>query len=209
MAVVRIARHGETTWNAVGRYQGRLDTPLSKLGEAQAEALADALEDCGIRRIISSPLTRCVTTASPLAARIGIAVHTDPLLIEIAHGNWEGRYRDEIAASEPERFRLWREQPQLVQFDGGESVADVMNRWKRFVASFEPVEDTLIVTHDIVVRVAILERSGRGPADLRSVRALNGAYAEYETDGDRWRLISECVGGHLKGLKADPDTQAL
>lgn len=206
---VYIARHGETTWNAVGRYQGRLETPLSPLGQAQAQALAGALEPKGIVRIISSPLSRCVQTALPLSVETGIPVETDPLLLEIAHGAWEGRYRDEIARSEPELFRTWREQPHLVKFEGGESLADVFERWKRFIERFVPTENTLLLTHDIVVRLALLERTGRPMEDLRHVRALNAAYAQFEVSSGRFALLHECVADHLADLAADPEKQAL
>jgi probable phosphoglycerate mutase len=205
VAIVRIARHGETTWNAVGRYQGRLETPLSPLGQAQAQALAAALKDKHVERIISSPLSRCVQTAVPLSALTGVAIETDERLLEIAHGTWQGRYRDEIARSEPELYAAWR----TVRFTGGESLEDVLARWKAFAADFEARADTLIVTHDVVVRVALLERTGRSIEGLRTVIALNAAYAEFEVEGAQWVLRSECEAGHLAGLAADPERQAL
>lgn len=206
---VYIARHGETTWNAVGRYQGRLETPLSPLGQAQAQALAGALCGENVGRIISSPLSRCMQTAVPLSARIGVPIEPEPLLLEIAHGTWEGRYRSEIAATEPELFRIWRDDPQLVKFEGGESLLDVRARWTRFVEGFEARENTLLLTHDVVVRVAILERTGRSMGELRHVRALNAAYARFEVDGGVWTLREECAAEHLAGLAADPERQAL
>jgi len=209
MPILRIARHGETTWNAQGRYQGRLDVPLSPLGRAQARALAEALSDKDIGAIISSPLLRCVETAMPLAELIGVTVQTDPLLTEIAHGTWQGRYRDEIARSEPELYRAWREHPEAVRFEGGESLRDVEVRWQRFVTGFEPHSNTLIVTHDIVARIALLERTGRSIQTLRDVRSLNGAYAEFAVERDRWRLLAESVSSHLKDLEADHERQAL
>ena len=207
--ILRIARHGETTWNAVGRYQGRLETPLSPLGQAQAQALAGALQHRGVRRIISSPLSRCVQTAVPLSSLTGVPIETDPRLLEIAHGTWEGRYRTEIAQTEPELFREWRDHPEVVRFDRGESLGDVLARWKDFVENFQSDKDTLLVTHDVVVRVAILERTGRGIEELRTVRALNAAYAEFEVTGAGWRLLSECEDAHLAAFKADLDRQAL
>ena len=207
--ILRIARHGETTWNAVGRYQGRLETPLSPLGQAQAQALAGALQHRGVRRIISSPLSRCVQTAVPLSSLTGVPIETDPRLLEIAHGTWDGRYRTEIAQTEPELFREWRDHPEGVRFDGGESLGDVLARWKDFVENFQTDKDTLLVTHDVVVRVAILERTGRGIEELRTVRALNAAYAEFEVMGPAWRLLSECEDAHLAAFEADLDRQAL
>jgi probable phosphoglycerate mutase len=209
MRLVYLARHGETTWNAVGRYQGRLETPLSPLGQAQAQALAGALAGRGIERIISSPLSRCVQTAVPLSILTGVPIETDPLLLEIGHGTWEGRYRDEIARSEPVLYREWREHPERVRFDGGESLHDVLERWKTFVREFEPRGDTMLMTHDVVVRLAVLERTGRGLDELRHVRALNAAYAEFEVEGSQWTLRRECVADHLADLAADPERQAL
>jgi probable phosphoglycerate mutase len=206
---VYIARHGETTWNAVGRYQGRLETPLSPLGQAQAQALAAALQEKNVERIISSPLTRCVQTAIPLSLKTGVPIEQEPLLVEIGHGTWEGRYRDEIAATEPELFRTWKQHPERVKFQGGESLADVLARWKAFAEQFDPCVDTLLVTHDIIVRVALLERAGRPMEELRQVHALNAAYAHFEVSEGAWTLHDECVAAHLAGLAADPEKQAL
>lgn len=198
--IVRIARHGETTWNAVGRYQGRLETPLSSLGQAQAQALAAALRG-RVGRIISSPLSRCVQTAVPLAAIEGLPIETDPLLLEIAHGVWEGRYRSEIAQSAPDFYRRWRRHPETVKFEGGESLADVLERWKTFVAAFDTSgPDTLILTHDVVLRVAVLERTGRGLEHYRELRAPNAAYAEFRVEAGVWELVAPCVAEHLGSL---------
>ena len=38
-----LIRHGETTWNIEGRYQGQEDTPLSERGRKQGLLLAEAL----------------------------------------------------------------------------------------------------------------------------------------------------------------------
>jgi probable phosphoglycerate mutase len=207
--IVRIARHGETTWNAVGRYQGRLETPLSPLGQAQAQALAGELLDAGIGSIISSPLSRCVQTALPLSMLTGVPIETDDRLLEIAHGTWEGRYRDEIARTEPERYMMWRNRPEQVHFPRGESLGDVLNRWKAFAADFVPTADTLLMTHDVVVRVALLEQTGRSISELRTVRAENAAFCVFEVDGQSWTLVSECEKVHLAELSADPERQAL
>src|SRR5580700_127978 len=95
-----IARHAETTWNLAGRYQGRRESALSALGIQHGFALAEgfAHADPPPERIIASPLQRTRATAAFVAERLNLAVETDDALIEIAHGTWEGRLRDEIAA---------------------------------------------------------------------------------------------------------------
>jgi phosphoserine phosphatase len=55
---ILLARHGETPWNAEGRYQGQIDIPLSPVGESQATALGKRLHDVQINRAVASPLSR-------------------------------------------------------------------------------------------------------------------------------------------------------
>jgi len=69
---------------------------------------------------------------------------TDDRLIEIAHGTWEGRLRDEIEQDDPETMRRWREAPETVRFDGGESLADVDARWRAFASAFAPDAPALV-----------------------------------------------------------------
>ncbi len=106
-----IARHAETTWNLAGRYQGRRESALSARGIQQGFALAEAFAhaDPAPVRIIASPMQRTRATATFVAERLNVPLETDDALIEIAHGTWEGRLRDEIAANDPARYTTWRE----------------------------------------------------------------------------------------------------
>jgi probable phosphoglycerate mutase len=206
---VYLARHGETTWNLAGRYQGRLESDLTPLGTAQAAALAVAMEAAGIRRVVSSPLLRCVETARPAAERAQVPIETDERLLEIAHGTWEGRLRDEIAANDPERYRAWREDPAHVRFESGETIVQVLERWRDFAASFRPAAPALVVTHDAVVRVALVAAAGRELDAFWRGRVENGGYAEFEVDESGWTLLEENVAAHLGTLRASIEGQAL
>jgi broad specificity phosphatase PhoE len=206
---VYVARHGETTWNVAGRYQGRLESELSPLGMRQARALADAMTAAGTGRVVSSPLRRCTETARATAERAGTQVETDDRIIEIAHGTWEGRLRDELAANDSARYRAWRHDPAHVQFENGESIAQVLARWRDFAASFAPVAPALVVTHDAVVRVALVDATSRGLEDFWTTRVENGAYAVFDVHDGRWALVDECVSDHLGALRARTGGQAL
>ena len=207
---VYLARHGETTWNRVGRYQGRLESPLSELGARQAAALADAMAGAGIRRVISSPLQRCVETARPTALRLHVPVETDERLIEIAHGTWENRLRDEIAANDPERYRAWRGDPANVSFENGESIRDVLERWRTFAASFRTTVPALIVSHDAVVRVALVDALRRPLERFWETRVQNAGYAVLDVDeSGTWTVVEEHVEAHLEGVRASIEGQAL
>jgi broad specificity phosphatase PhoE len=209
--VVRVflARHGETTWNLAGRYQGRRESALTALGMSQAFALSDAMVATRAARVVSSPLLRCTATAKPAADRLNVRVETDDRLIEIAHGTWEGRLRDEIAANDPLRYRAWRDDPAHVAFEGGESVAQVLARWRDFAAALRPASPTLIVTHDAVVRVALVDAQGRDLSGFWNARVENGAYAVFEVTAERWTLIEECIADHLGPLRVSIEGQAL
>jgi broad specificity phosphatase PhoE len=186
---VLVARHGETTWNLAGRYQGRRESALSALGMSQAFALSDAMVEARIERVVSSPLLRCTATAKPVAERLNVTLETDDRLIEIAHGTWEGRLREEIAANDPSRYRAWREDPAHVAFEGGERVTDVLTRWRAFAAALQPSCATLVVTHDAVVRVALVDAQRRALDTFWDAPVENGAYAAFDVDGARWTLI--------------------
>lgn len=206
---VYVARHGETTWNLAGRYQGRRESELTELGTAQALALAAAMDAARARRVVSSPMLRCTTTAQPSADRLGVRVETDDRLTEIAHGTWEGRLRDEIAANDPARYRAWRNDPAHVQFENGETIAQVLERWRDFAASFRPDVPALVVTHDAVVRVALLDATGRALDAFWDARVENGAYAVFDVSAAGWTLIEENVAAHLGSLRASTEGQAL
>jgi phosphoserine phosphatase len=208
--VAYVARHGETDWNREGRYQGQLESTLTQLGRSQAAALAAALAGSGARRVISSPLGRCVETASPLAAALGIELETDARLLEIAHGTWEGRLRAEIEREDSSRMRAWMQDPASVRFEGGESLADVAARWRAFTESLRGKnEDVVIVTHDVLVRIAVLLASGRPLSRLWEPRVQNGGYASLSVAVERWRIVDECRDEHLNGIQADTTRQAL
>src|SRR3546814_6128831 len=101
---VLLARHGETPWNAEGRYQGQEDIALSPVGEAQACALGERLREVRIARAIASPLSRARRTAElALGEARASMLAIDPGLMEIAHGEWEGLLAGEIRERDPQR----------------------------------------------------------------------------------------------------------
>ena len=95
-----IVRHGQSTWNADGRWQGQADPPLSALGEAQARAAADALPDVDL--VVASDLARARETAEIIVtARQLDGVRLDARLRERDSGDWTGYTREEIELAWP------------------------------------------------------------------------------------------------------------
>ena len=108
---VLILRHGQSEWNAQGKWQGQADPPLTELGEQQAASAAQQLLDIGesFDRIVSSDLKRAHHTAEIIALLLGrksVTVHTE--FRERAAGIWQGLTRSEIEASWPNAIEAQR-----------------------------------------------------------------------------------------------------
>jgi probable phosphoglycerate mutase len=172
---ILLARHGETRWNAEGRYQGQMDIPLSETGEAQARQLGERLRGVEITRAVASPLLRAARTAQlALEEHRAAQLTLDPDLQEIAHGEWEGLLAGEIRERAPALLRAWREAPESVQMPGGESLQQVLDRaWPalaRACAGLGADDTLLVVAHDAVNRVLLCRILGLPLARLWSFR---------------------------------------
>jgi len=90
------ARHGETEWNVLGKYQGTSDSPLTKKGEDQAKELAKKIKNKNITKIICSPLLRAKRTAEIVSKKLGIDLEIWDDLHEVSYGTFEGRTKKEL-----------------------------------------------------------------------------------------------------------------
>lgn len=156
---ILLVRHGQSVWNADGRWQGQADPPLSDLGVDQAAAAADSDAVDGVRALYSSDLERARHTAQLLGVRLGLDPVVDERLRERHAGAWEGCTRAEIDAGWPGFLESGR-RPEGYEADG--SVLDRVLAALAAVASAED-GDVLVVTHGGVVRT--VERHLGGAAD--------------------------------------------
>ena len=123
---IYLVRHGETEWSRARRHTGRTDLPLSAAGEAEARALGRHLRGLQVDRVLSSPLTRAVTTAK--LAGFGDRVELRDALLEFDYGDYEGLTTPEIRASRP-GWDLFRD-----GCPGGETVQDAAGRARTVLA---------------------------------------------------------------------------
>ena len=97
---ILLVRHGQSEWNAAGRWQGQQDPPLTDLGRRQALAAADTIGS--IEAVFASDLQRAMETATIIASTIGVLpVLVDAGFRERCAGEWEGLTRAEIEAAWP------------------------------------------------------------------------------------------------------------
>ena len=151
---VFLARHGQTVSNAEGRYQGRLDSPLTLLGWEQARTTAEALRARGVERLLCSPLGRARQTARVVAEALSLPVEVDAELTESDLGRWEGLTRQQVDTRYPDdRVRRGADRVSY-HHAGGESLAALLSR-ARAVADRLDERTTLIVAHSGINRVLV------------------------------------------------------
>ncbi len=139
-----LVRHGESTGNARGIYQGQQDYPLSDTGIAQAQALARWLAARGQRfdAVYGSTLSRAAQTAQIIASATGSAEAVlDPRLMEYASGRLEGLTAEDFKVQFPEfanrGFDRWGD----LSVYGGESLDAMEGRLRDFVAELRSRHD--------------------------------------------------------------------
>ena len=126
--ILYCVRHGESCYNAEGRIQGQSNTPLSPLGQQQAQAVTEALRSLAIDAINCSPLRRARETAQPLADALQLEVRVDPRLMEIHVGIFQDLLHAEIAEVYPQETARWRSSEADYRIPQGESRRDLMLR---------------------------------------------------------------------------------
>jgi broad specificity phosphatase PhoE len=117
---LHLIRHGRTAGNQV-RYVGWRDEPLDDVGRAQADALVDRLASEPIDVVESSPLSRALDTARPLAEDHDAPLRVRDDLKEIDYGE----YQDVLKA---ERKLKLKRNHRVDPIPGGESLRDVFDR---------------------------------------------------------------------------------
>ncbi len=151
-----LVRHGESTWNAVSRWQGQADPPLSPFGERQAEdAAARLAEITSITAVWASNLIRARRTGDLIAKHLGIAqVREEPRLRERDVGAWSGLTRDEIEERWPGYLAARRSPP---DFEGDDELLARTRAGLAAAVDRSGPGDVLVVTHGGVIRT--IERS--------------------------------------------------
>lgn len=162
VTTVLAVRHGETAWNRESRIQGHLDIPLSPLGLAQAQRLAQALAGEPLDAIYASDLGRARQTAAAVAERVGLPVQEDAGLRERGFGCFEGLSWSEIESRWPEQALRWKRRDPDFGAEGGERLWDFYARAVGAVerlAQAHPGQTLLVVAHGGVMDC--LYRAGR------------------------------------------------
>jgi broad specificity phosphatase PhoE len=144
-----LVRHGQSEWNAAGRWQGQADPPLSDQGRVQAREAARSVG--AVDAIWASDLQRAVETAAIVAEDIGVGpVTVDPDLRERDAGEFSGLTRDEIELRFPGYLADGRRPS---GWESDEQLLDRASRAIHRIAAAVPGGEVLVVTHGGLIYV--------------------------------------------------------
>lgn len=177
-----VLRHGQSTWNALRKWQGQADPPLSDLGRSQARLAAGLLaNECPpFDAVVTSDLERARVTGELIAEVIGATrVSTDPRWRENHAGEWQGLTPDEINRDWPGYLGANRRPPNFESVEStiGRTVAALTS-----IATGHPGGCVLVISHGGVLR---LLRQHLGDPDTRFPN-LAGGWFEHVAD-TTWR----------------------
>jgi probable phosphoglycerate mutase len=183
-----LIRHGQTPWNADGRWQGHGDPSLTAEGRAQADRLARSLHEKTEprwTRVIASDLARAHQTAVVVADLLALPIELDPRLRELDVGAWSGLSRSEIERRDPETLLEFERGEPLVRPGGGESRIEIRERTHEFVCDLADRlsgESVIVVTHLGVIRALV---PGAEPSNAEGIEVIAEELAARPVDRDR------------------------
>ena len=197
MKRILLIRHGQTDWNAEGRWQGQLQVPLNDAGLEQAQLLGAYLSDHPITAVYSSDLSRAHTTATCVAEPLQLIVNADPRWRELHLGILQGKTTNEINTQHADVALKMREDYLDYIVPQGESRRAMQARayeaYREIVAA-EPGPEIAIVSHGGTIRVLLMKLFGD---DIVQKSVRNTSISIIETDGDTHGLLETAITPHL------------
>jgi broad specificity phosphatase PhoE len=156
-----LVRHGTCALTPEVLLGRALDAPLDPVGRAQAQAAADRLRECQVRRVDASPRLRTRQTAATIAAACGVRVQVATALDELDFGDWAGRRFADLDADP--RWQAWNSDRDSATTPASDSMAAVRARALAWLQAQVPVPAAtiqVVVTHAEVIRALLLPALG-------------------------------------------------
>lgn len=205
-----IVRHGQTDWNASGRFQGQTDIPLNPAGVQQSRALSRALaRQLALEKpaaIYASDLLRAWQTAEIIHQALPedrrCPLIPEPRLREMRFGVWEGLTYAQIQASQPQLLERWERDLEHVAPPGGETLLALADRVQaafQSIAQSHPDSVVLLVAHGGPLQMLIASALGLPPGRFWQIHLSNASISELGLypDGAILNLLN-CTD-HLEG----------
>ncbi|MGD8738095.1 MAG: histidine phosphatase family protein [Anaerolineae bacterium] len=203
MTELLLIRHGQATHNVEGRWEGRGPSPLTPLGEQQAEALGARLAapPFHIDRLYASSIRRAVQTAQRIGQHLSLQPTIRGELGEIDFGQVNGLNMDSFRETMPEQFEHWQDRHDLsFEFPGGEQRQAFFHRVAQAldqIVAQHPEGQVAVVTHGGTIRAGLAHLFPKTMSDWWAYELHNGS------------LTHAIVSDHQKRLLALNDRQHL
>src|SRR5215207_8933638 len=156
---LHLLRHGQTNASRGNLFCGRrLDPSLTDEGVAMAMSFAAAYREKSWAAIYSSPLSRAVTTAAPLAEAVGLPIQTRDGFAEIDYGEWDGLSAGQVSDRFHVEYERWTADPAWNPPTGGETAVALAQRMTRVIEEIDLTHadgNVLVVSHKASIRVAL------------------------------------------------------
>ncbi len=203
-----LTRHGQTFWNQEKRLQGRKNSPLTELGQLQAQALGRRLSRLSLEALWSSSAPRALQTAHLLSAQREVPLPVQSLdeLQEIHLGAWEGLTKETVWERWGEEARAFWHHPERWRPWGGETWKQVQDRVLNAVARIvQSGQSAVVVSHGMTIQIFLWSLSGEGPQALYQHPVVHQASLTQvrvypERDRREWEIVSRDDRDHLAGL---------
>lgn len=198
-----IARHGQTDWNAEGRWQGFEPTSLNVVGHKQAAALAVKLSEFPIGAIYTSDLPRSSETAQHLADTLNLEPYVDARLREINVGAFQGMLTEDMEKAFPEAYARWRTGGLDVAPPRGETRRQLQDRvFSAFedILRVETEPEVAIFTHGGTIRLLLQKICQTDPLFEYEMKVPNASYTVLEPCERGWCIRELTQSAHLNGL---------
>jgi broad specificity phosphatase PhoE len=176
---------------------------LSAEGNARAQRLAHSLRHQSIAAVWSSPLTRALQTAEPIARELHVPVQVSQLLNEVDYGEWTGCGFEELQRDH--RWRAYNETRSKSLIPSGESIDQLEQRVAHQLELWSqdyPAKLILAVSHAEIIRIAVLHTLGLSIDFFDRIEIGAGLITALQREGSRKRVICINDGGALDCLSA-------
>jgi broad specificity phosphatase PhoE len=188
-------RHGETFFNAEGRIQGQLDTPLSPRGRTQAVAAGLSLDETmraaglapSAAAYFASPLSRATDTMILARGAMGLdatGFSRDARLMELSFGLWQNLTWPEIRAKYPAAANARSQNGWDFTPPEGESYAALTERVRPWLASLSG--PTIAVAHGGVARALMVLAGGLEPSQAYALPIHQGSVLAFRDGRGAW-----------------------
>jgi uncharacterized phosphatase len=179
-----LARHGETDWNSLGKYQGREENiPLNETGVKQMEETAQYLNKSDWNKIITSPLQRAKKSAEIISKSIGIENIIEEIdFVERDYGKISGMTIEEENTQFPNG-----------KYNGNGIEPYKMLKRRSYTALLKWIKEftgnnIIIVSHGAVIN-SILSKISKGELGTGKTKLKNAGMTLLEIDNGQIKIL--------------------